>query len=297
MRFVKFIKSNHLASCLHHSVMNRSRAFTLIELLVVIAIIAILAAILFPVFAQAKDAAKKTVSLSNMKQIGTATMLYIGDTDDVLMPLRWYDPTDQPAPYQSTQGFFFYPILLQPYTKNVQLFYDPKDTEDDVAMHYSQCPQAGRFDTTGCAYWYLTGAYPSYGFNRRYLNTSQAGPFGALTYFGRSATDFGTPAQTVLFADATGKDVVSPGQPVVRATVGYHRVDAPSFWRSPALADPAARGIDARTQGQLWGRYDPKKVTVTWLDGHAKFTAISQLKGTGTTAAEIDRYWNGLADQ
>jgi prepilin-type N-terminal cleavage/methylation domain-containing protein/prepilin-type processing-associated H-X9-DG protein len=63
--------------------MNRSsRAFTLIELLVVIAIIAILAAILFPVFAQAKLAAKKTADLSNFNQIGKAIMLYAGDHDD-----------------------------------------------------------------------------------------------------------------------------------------------------------------------------------------------------------------------
>ena len=61
-----------------------NRAFTLIELLVVIAIIAILAAILFPVFAQAKFAAKKTVDLSNTKQIGTATKIYLGDSDDVM---------------------------------------------------------------------------------------------------------------------------------------------------------------------------------------------------------------------
>ncbi len=62
--------------------MNLHRAFTLIELLVVIAIIAILAAILFPVFAQAKAAAKSASCLSNTKQMGLAVQLYLGDNDD-----------------------------------------------------------------------------------------------------------------------------------------------------------------------------------------------------------------------
>jgi prepilin-type N-terminal cleavage/methylation domain-containing protein len=61
------------------------RAFTLIELLVVIAIIAILAAILFPVFAQAKEAAKKTATLAQYKQVGTASQIYLSDYDDLYM--------------------------------------------------------------------------------------------------------------------------------------------------------------------------------------------------------------------
>ena len=62
---------------------NARRAFTLIELLVVIAIIAILAAILFPVFAQAKEAAKKSAALSNVKQSATAMAIYLADSDDI----------------------------------------------------------------------------------------------------------------------------------------------------------------------------------------------------------------------
>lgn len=74
------------------------QAFTLIELLVVIAIIAILAAILFPVFAQAKNAAKGAVCISNMKQLGIATTLYLGDNDDVFFPVAYAEPLPGFAP-------------------------------------------------------------------------------------------------------------------------------------------------------------------------------------------------------
>ena len=91
-------------------------AFTLIELLVVIAIIAILAAILFPVFAQAKRAAKGTVALSGAKQLSLGQMMYCSDNDDYFSPTVTFD-----------DGWRAYPFsfLCQPYMKSWQLLLDP----------------------------------------------------------------------------------------------------------------------------------------------------------------------------
>lgn len=95
------------------SSLRAKRAFTLIELLVVIAIIAILAAILFPVFAQAKEQAKATSCLSNVKQLGLGTAMYIADSDDVWTPSYMYfdNPGQMPR-------IHWWNYLIQPYSKN-----------------------------------------------------------------------------------------------------------------------------------------------------------------------------------
>ena len=103
------------------------RGFTLIELLVVIAIIAILAAILFPVFARAREKARQTSCLSNLKQIGLAVMMYAQDYDECY-----------PEPYTPFTNWPLWQDTIQPYMKNTQLLICPRRAE-----RTGTCPMAG----------------------------------------------------------------------------------------------------------------------------------------------------------
>jgi prepilin-type N-terminal cleavage/methylation domain-containing protein/prepilin-type processing-associated H-X9-DG protein len=98
----------------------KRRGFTLIELLVVIAIIAVLAAILFPVFAQARERARQTSCASNTRQIGLGILMYAQDFDETLPPVAYEDGAGDD--HQWTE-------LIQPYLKNRQMFLCPSDAK------------------------------------------------------------------------------------------------------------------------------------------------------------------------
>jgi len=106
----------------------KNKGFTLIELLVVIAIIAILAAILFPVFAQAREKARQTTCLSNMKQIGLGIMMYTDDYDETYPFGSMYDFVGD-AYYKGL------PTLLNPYLKNYGIWRCPSKSKD-TAIHW-----------------------------------------------------------------------------------------------------------------------------------------------------------------
>jgi len=108
----------------------KTRAFTLIELLVVIAIIAILAAILFPVFAQAKLAAKKTVALSNAKQIALASQMYMNDFDDAVIKEYFGFPQQPTCDWGSISNVFYnWRYAMNPYlAKSTGIITDPTNT-------------------------------------------------------------------------------------------------------------------------------------------------------------------------
>lgn len=106
------------------------RAFTLIELLVVIAIVAILAALLFPVFAQAKASAKSAQCLSNMRQLGAAHLMYANDSDDTYVG-------DE---VKSNGGVRYWADLLEPYTHSESIAACPTAEvayDEDQAWSYS----------------------------------------------------------------------------------------------------------------------------------------------------------------
>jgi prepilin-type N-terminal cleavage/methylation domain-containing protein/prepilin-type processing-associated H-X9-DG protein len=100
--------------------------FTLIELLVVIAIIALLAAILFPVFARARENARKTTCASNVKQIGLAILQYAQDNDEILPPVAYED--DAGDDYQ-------WPGLIAPYLKGAQILKCPGDARSKIISY------------------------------------------------------------------------------------------------------------------------------------------------------------------
>lgn len=151
-----------------HTTSRASRkGFTLIELLVVIAIIAILAAILFPVFAQARAQARKASATSNFKQCMTATLMYIQDYDEVF-------------PLVQVTGSYRFPDdscvqrLIQPYMKNEAILADPgnyisKRERETVDMPYPPTTEGQRA---------LNYAYKSdFGINMQYYGAQLAGPY------------------------------------------------------------------------------------------------------------------------
>jgi prepilin-type N-terminal cleavage/methylation domain-containing protein/prepilin-type processing-associated H-X9-DG protein len=224
----------------------RKLAFTLIELLVVIAIIAILAAILFPVFSQAKEAAKKSSCLSNNKQIGLGVLIYLNDSDD-MTPSGYELASNPQSPPTAVADIY---QLVQPYIKNIQIFYCP-DRNDSLP---------------GCSFPTFDGLIGApttpqrclgYGYNWGFIPMAGAALFQPETVQGSylvdsgvSATSADSPADLAMWSDTTNA-----------ARYKMSAIDG--------ILDISVLGSGSSVQRNSSLRHGSQFQTV-FLDGHAK---------------------------
>lgn len=233
------------------------KAFTLIELLVVIAIIAILASILFPVFAQAKTAAKGSVDLSNVRQVGTAFQLYLADHDDTYPPLVYFGPQNQTVP--NNFGQYRWPWLIHPYAKSFQVFWSPLD---DKAKSYQNMS-----DPMGGYYFSLM---PSWGYNQKTFSPDAPTGYAPI---GNGALE--RPDNTILLASSIYW--TNPTDP----RAGYFRIYPPEEWAGTAT-------LSGLSYGHVWPRGNGDKVSILWADTHVGRKTIQQV---GT-----EKIWKAFED-
>jgi prepilin-type N-terminal cleavage/methylation domain-containing protein/prepilin-type processing-associated H-X9-DG protein len=228
---------------------SRRYGFTLIELLVVIAIISLLAAILFPVFAQAREKARQTSCASNERQIGLAMLQYVQDFDEA-MPQSYYGSTgdsDLTANYKWMDAVY-------PYVKNEQVFDCPSDAQSPP-YHYRTGEDFGSYG--------LNGAYGSPG-------DSQTPPRSALT-----ASYHYVVLQSMVAVPATTVWVTDNNNAATAANTGGSQGFFWTNWtQNPTITPanpPQLNNIVARHQGH---------VNVLYCDGHVKPVTLGALAQT-----------------
>lgn len=270
------------------------KAFTLIELLVVIAIIAILAAILFPVFAQAKVAAKKTAALSNQKQIGLGIILYTTDYDDMYprnddcvagsslnsalnqndFPANGIGVGCTTGNFKYRRNAFSWQKWVFPYIKNVQLFEHPLRVKDSTNWNNNGQIVGGFALNTS-----VTGQLDTYNrtptFARQFRNS----------WLGGSTTSVPSPSETLIMLEVPNSGVpMLPGGSVdsqgITPTVTIYPAAIREFWRYKLMKGTIADCI-AGTSGT---EPDSAKiasggVTVGFTDGSAKFLNAGNFLG------------------
>lgn len=275
---------------------HRTRqGFTLIELLVVIAIIAILAAILFPVFAQAREKARQTSCLSNAKQLANGTMMYVQDYDETMPRFRTIVAIeDNAVPSQRNRGLGF----VQPYIKNWETYKCP-NLEDSKGgpgacnglSIWGPCPGTSWPTAANMSIWMGYAYNIDYMMHAKGTNCTDSS-FNVISSTPSSGPpkpigDIAKPAETVMltgmgYENGTGSFSIPPDNLYFR-NGGGDRVYSPasrtdsrlacrftnSGWGQGSLTGPYG-GFEQPRHGGMGG-------TVVFVDGHAKFMSAGKL--------------------
>ena len=291
----------------------RMRGFTLIELLVVIAIIAILAAILFPVFAQAREAARQINCASRFHQVARAVIMYTGDYETTQPLTQWFASFAG----QDNCNDRILAQLLMPYAKNWIVFRCPSDPHATDAI-LDACPDdpSEQPNPPQCIREYRWALKTDLGYNYVYLSPIFRWSSGQPPFGNKPATDaqINKPAATVLFVDSLwwrdprtrqplcgGNWIVMPpcryyrnaaGQTVDSFTIVRQECDSgrANWWYDYAGgscgmgARPACWRLQTATGwytwmefGGCWPWHRRERMMVAFVDGHTKPFTPSQL--------------------
>jgi prepilin-type N-terminal cleavage/methylation domain-containing protein/prepilin-type processing-associated H-X9-DG protein len=286
----------------------RRRAFTLIELLVVIAIIAILASILFPVFAQAKEAAKRISCVSNFNQTGKAFQMYLGVNDD-------RTPHSNSGSIGGRGWGFGHPDyvwgeVLEPFTSSLRIYRCPSDpyaNDKDLSVTPDDVPVPPT-DPNIKYYWCERADLGyNYDFLSPWIVDGSNGYVGALTI---NMGEVGSTGSTFLFGDSiwdrngtTGKPIGAGNwvieAPCIRDSGGNFlapigSITTPRRWQNYGVGwvlNPLNRPPYSWLEyGGLWPRHN-KRVTMSYCDTHVRVMTIPQV----TAGCDVRNRFGGAA--
>ncbi len=283
------------------------KAFTLVELLTVIAIIAVLAAMLFPTFAQAKRAAKRAASLQNNREMALANLMYSSDYDDMICIMingNWRslkNVNDGVLTMYGEQRTDAWPLLVLPYIKSRGLFIDP--SRGDAHGIYASPPSISSANAT----YRNQNRFPMYGVNYLFLSPlvipaskmSDATPTDFMVSDAHSFSEADDPAGTAFYTESQRSYIpTSNSDPigVLDSTRGFFGVNAPGLWEVlvsstvPYVifwtgtncsgdwcgdADPTTTGRQTRENFTYMGFI--QGCNVSFLDGHVRFYKATNL--------------------
>ena len=230
--------------------MTRRSGFTLIELLVVISIIAVLAAMLFPVFARAREKGRQAACSSNLRQLGMADAMYRSDYDECCLPMR-----------VNLVGRIWWMVLLQPYVKNLQVLDCPSCSDRSWCDGRGAC-ETGAWQRYRGGYGYNYYSAPGEPGNPVGPNWDQ----GQWLWLGEAA--IANPTDLITLADSDC--VVFGWSPLVSGWGGTPGGWDEPWWRDPNDPTNAIRG------GVTLRRHNDR-INCLFFDGHVKATRQTQI--------------------